>query len=280
MRVVLHMNIVCIGDCGIDRYLDSKTESLGGCSLNVAMNLVLPTDGSISASVVTVLSANDDRSKEISELLTSRRITLCASLLPGNLPVQNIFLEKSGERIFKGYETGILSAWKLSKIQTELIVTADVVITLAFTQILPLFIEILDSPRQGKLCIDFMDMTDFEKNFSRIELYLEQCDIAFFGLSKSSDQKLIADIKCWYEAASPEKIGVLTFGPEGSLAVGSGFLFEQPAECVTTVVDTTGAGDSFAAVFISTYLTGGSVPEALKAAGVRAASVVQMKGSF
>ena len=274
------MNIVCIGDCGIDRYQDSKTESLGGCSLNVAMNLVLPTDSSINASVVTVLSANDDRSKEISEILSSRQIALCASLLPGNLPVQNIFLEQNGERIFKGYEPGVLSEWRLSQFQTELIVNADVVVTLAFTQIMPLFNEILATARQGKLFIDFMDMTDFEKDFSRIEFYLSQSDVAFFGLSKGTDQKLIADIKSWYETATPEKIGVLTFGSEGSLAVGSSFLFEQPAEPVTTVIDTTGAGDSFAAVFISTFLTGGTVPEALKAASIRAASVVQRKGSF
>jgi sugar/nucleoside kinase (ribokinase family) len=274
------MDIVCVGDCGIDRFLNTKTESFGGCTLNVAMNLILPNDGTIHASVVTALSAEDARSREISDLLSSKRIALCASLLPGKLPVQNIFVERSGERTFKGYEPGILADWKPSKFQIEMIANADIVVTLAFEQIVDLFEGILAIPRRGRLSVDFMDMTDFGKDIKRIDSFLNQIDIAFFGLSKNNDQTLIADIKRKFQSAVPNKLAVMTFGSEGSMVVGSGICCEQPAEPVTYVVNTTGAGDSFAAVFLTTYLTGKSIPDSLKVASRRAASVVQMKGAF
>ena len=75
-------------------------------------------------------------------------------------------------------------------------------------------------------------------------------------------------------------MGVVTFGPEGSMVVGSGIYHERPADAVKSVVDTTGAGDSFAAVFLSTYLGGKSISEALQAASQKAANVVQMRGAF
>lgn len=274
------MDIVCVGDCGIDRYLNSKTESLGGCTLNVAMNMILPPASALHVTVVTALAADDTRSQDISNLLSSRRIALCASLLPLALPVQNIFLEKHGERNFKGYEPGVLRSWKPNQFQSEIIGRADVVITLVFEQIIALFEQILAIPRQGRLSVDFMDMTDFGKDFKRIEGYLKQCDIAFFGLSKKGDQKLVAEIKHWYQSVGHNKLGVVTFGPEGSMVVGSGIYHERPADAVKSVVDTTGAGDSFAAVFLSTYLGGKSISEALQAASQKAANVVQMRGAF
>jgi len=256
------MDVVCVGDCGIDRYLNAKSESLGGCTYNVAMNMSLPPN-SVRVAVVTALSTEGKWSGQISETLIKRGIVLCASLRPFELPIQNIFLEANGERIFKGYEPGVLAGWMLNKIQIEMIVNAEAVVILAFQQIMPLLEQIIALPRQGKLSVDFMDMTDFGKDFSRIERYIQHCDIAFFGLSKEKDRDLVARIKQWFSAQKSEKIAVLTFGSDGSAAVGPGIYFEQSAEIVSKVVDTTGAGDSFAGVFLSQYFAGKSIPTAL-----------------
>ena len=274
------MNIVCVGDCGIDFYLNNNAESLGGCTFNVAMNMSHFPHKETLITVITALSAEGACSLKFVEDLTNRGIALCASLRPFDLPRQNILVEASGERTFKGYEPGVLAGWVLNKLQVDTITTADLVVTLAFQQIMPLFEQIIALPLQGKLSIDFMDMTDFGKDFSRIERYLQLCDFAFFGLSKQNDRELIAQIKQWFSVQQSEKIGVMTFGSEGSVAVGPGFFFEQGVDVAGEVVDTTGAGDSFAGAFLATYLAGKSIPDALRAGSQRAAAVVQKIGGY
>jgi sugar/nucleoside kinase (ribokinase family) len=230
--------------------------------------------------VITALSAEGTLSLKFVEDLTSRGIALCASLRPFDLPKQNILIEASGERTFKGYQPGVLADWVLNKLQVDTITTADVVVTLAFQQIMPLFEQVIALPLRGKLSIDFMDMADFGKDFSRIERYLQLCDLAFFGLSKQSDRELITKIKQWFSVQQSEKIAVMTFGPEGSVAVGPGFFFEQGVDVVREVVDTTGAGDSFAGAFLANYLAGKSIPDAMRAGSQRAAAVVQKIGGY
>ena len=277
---MLHMDIVCVGDCGIDRYLTPVSDSLGGCTLNVAMNIAALADRSLRVSVITALACDHESTKQISDVLVGAGVVLCASILQGALPIQKIQIATDGERLFKGYEPGVLADWKLNKIQTDMIASADLVVTLIFEQIEPLFTQIMAIQRRGKLSVDFMDMADFGKDLTKVEAYLDHCDFAFFGLSKDQDQILIDAIKLRYSRANHNKLAIVTLGLKGALVVGAGFCIEEPAVLVEKVVDTTGAGDSFAAVFLGIYLTGKSIPEAIRAAIQRASLVVQKKGAF
>jgi sugar/nucleoside kinase (ribokinase family) len=58
---------------------------------------------------------------------------------------------------------------------------------------------------------------------------------------------------------------VLTAGPHGARAISGEAMLEAPAEAVVTV-DTTGAGDAFAAGLVHALVGGGSMPEALEIA--------------
>ena len=71
---------------------------------------------------------------------------------------------------------------------------------------------------------------------------------------------------------------VVTRGPQGAIAIKDGERFETTA-LPTTVVDTTGAGDLFAAGFLSGHLQGESVTRCLEMGAIAAAEVVSHFGA-
>jgi sugar/nucleoside kinase (ribokinase family) len=72
---------------------------------------------------------------------------------------------------------------------------------------------------------------------------------------------------------------VVTRSEKGALATGGGERADVPAEPVGQVVDTTGAGDLFAAGFLVGYSRGRSLADSLKLGAIAAAEVIQHYGA-
>ena len=72
---------------------------------------------------------------------------------------------------------------------------------------------------------------------------------------------------------------VVTRGAEGAVAATGGELFEVPAEPIERVVDTTGAGDLFAAGFLHAHVEGRSMTECLTLGAVCAAEIISHYGA-
>jgi len=84
------------------------------------------------------------------------------------------------------------------------------------------------------------------------------------------------------ELAKLSRITVVKLGARGALVCTGGKLFRVPA-VKTRVVDTTGAGDSFDAGFLASFLKGGSIEASARAgaaAGARAVSAVGGTAAF
>ena len=75
------------------------------------------------------------------------------------------------------------------------------------------------------------------------------------------------------------KIVLYTLGADGSQALDTktGILYESGKPPKTNVVSTVGAGDCFGATFVSVLLSGGTIPEAIRAATERCCLVVASK---
>jgi sugar/nucleoside kinase (ribokinase family) len=72
---------------------------------------------------------------------------------------------------------------------------------------------------------------------------------------------------------------VVTRGEQGAIATRGHFNAEVPAEPVKEVVDTTGAGDLFAAGFLAAYTRGRSLEQSLRLGAIAAAEVIQHYGA-
>jgi sugar/nucleoside kinase (ribokinase family) len=86
----------------------------------------------------------------------------------------------------------------------------------------------------------------------------------------------MADVGLFFKAFG-KKI-VMTSGAEGAFYFFNEEVNHQSVEKVENVLDTTGAGDNFAAGFLDFYLSGKTIDEALKNGNTRAVEVIQQLG--
>jgi sugar/nucleoside kinase (ribokinase family) len=104
-------------------------------------------------------------------------------------------------------------------------------------------------------------------------------DILFANELEIRSLTQIDDFEAAVAAVAPKvPMLVVTHGEEGAIAVSGGVRTSVPAEVVSAVVDTTGAGDLFAAGFLSGQAQGRSVQDSLRMGAICAAEVISHYG--
>ena len=107
----------------------------------------------------------------------------------------------------------------------------------------------------------------------------ENVDLVFCNFDEAkmfSQSETMADVSSFFKDYG-KKI-VMTSGSEGAYFFYKDDVSHQPSKKIENVVDTTGAGDNFAAGFLDFYLSGKSVDEALINGNSRAVEVIQQLG--
>ena len=111
-------------------------------------------------------------------------------------------------------------------------------------------------------------------NFIKENVNLVFCN--FDEAKMFSQSETMADVSSFFKDYG-KKI-VMTSGAEGAYFFYNDDVSHQPSKKIENVVDTTGAGDNFAAGFLDLYLSGKSVDEALINGNTRAVEVIQQLG--
>ena len=111
-------------------------------------------------------------------------------------------------------------------------------------------------------------------NFIRENVNLVFCN--FDEAKMFSQSETMADVSSFFNDYG-KKI-VMTSGAEGAYFFYNDDVSHQPSKKIENVIDTTGAGDNFAAGFLDFYLSGKSVDEALINGNTRAVEVIQQLG--
>lgn len=276
MRAPISLRITAVGDCGVDRYLNLGTDRPGGITLNFAANarrLFAPSD---AVGVVTALGT-DDEARLVRRAITACGLEATIATLEGATSLQLIDRHPSGEKIFVRYEEGVLGQYRLGQEEREVIARSDLLMAVVYSQIEGLFDSVMESPSPGLRAVDFGDLDGVTGGAGMVERYLGRFHVAFLGLTPAQVD-LIASLERL--AQRSDRLFVVTLGGEGSVALTGGTRLECPAVAVAQVVDTTGAGDTFAAGFLSEYCRSRRVPESLAQGARCAAETVQRLGAF
>lgn len=269
------MEIVCVGDCGVDVYRPAGERRFGGITANFARHArnTFPADDRVS--VVTCVGDDDD-SRIVHNGLKDTGIDCHITTLAGRTPVQEIEIAPDGEKRFTGYDAGVLADFRFDDAQVRLIAASDLLVAPVYLQIVGLFDALMKIAARGRVSIDFADFLE-HPDFGLLEGHIDDIDIGFFGLGPADGDAIEALQRL---AARYGKLFIVTLGADGSLAFDGGVRHERSAEPVSTVLDTTGAGDAYAAAFLAGYCHGASVADAMTAGAVRAARVIQHIGTY
>ena len=243
------MYVVAAGDCGVDRYLNLRADRPGGISLNFAVNARTWFRPDARVGVVTALG--EDREADVVRgAFGTFDISAVAPTVAGATPIQYIDREPSGEKIFVRYEPGILASHRIGDAGRVAIANSDVMIAALFPGVVGFIDSVMAAPSSGLRAVDFGALSGFDRPLQMVDRYVDRLDIGFFGLTAGEDA-LIDDLEVI--ADKSRRLFIVTLAAEGGLALDRGQRHRYAAVPVGDVVDTTGAGDTFAAGFLSEY---------------------------
>lgn len=269
------MRITGVGDCGVDRYVNLGSDRPGGITLNFAVNAKRLFPASDQVGVVTALGT-DPEARLVRRALDAFALDSCISTIEGATSIQFIDRQASGEKIFVHYEEGVLGEYRLGAREREVIAASDVLMAVVYSQVEGFFHSVMESPSPGLRAVDFGDLAEVTGGVGIVERYLDRFHVGFFGLTPA-DAGVIDDLERL--ARRRDRLLVVTLGADGSLALG-----RERTTCaavpVQRVVDTTGAGDAFAAGFLREYCESPGISKSLAAGAREAAVVIQRVGAF
>lgn len=255
------MRFGTIGDNTIDEYLGAVQESfVGGNAVNVAVRLAELGDEVAYFGAV----GPDPSGARVRQALAERGVSVEHLIeLPGHTSTSQVRVAESGERHLSGEDFGTCADYRPSAAELDALAGCGIV-HIGWT---PFAVEVRRALRP------------------RVVVVAQDCavtpgygdlDVAFC----SSGEDVDAARSLAREAITGGSgLVVVTQGAAGSIAFDGARWWSQVAEPID-VVDTTGAGDSYIAGFLSALGQGGTVAECLAKGAATAAQTCQHRGGF
>lgn len=268
------MNVVCVGDCGVDHYIPDDDWRPGGITANFSLQARRCFEGEDEIRVIAPLG-EDKAADIIRARFVSEDIVCHFESGIGSTPIQHIEIDAAGERHFVGYEEGVLRGFVLNEKHSLVIWNSDLLVAPVFQQNREMFASVMATARQGQTVVDFADFAEYP-DFGLFERYVSEIDIAFFGL-RPGQNEIIEKLRS--VIVDQDILVVVTLGANGSQAFHRADNYSAAALPVEEVIDTTGAGDAFAAGFLSHFCRNRDISAALSYGAAIAAQVVQRVGA-
>jgi len=300
-----HKKIAIIGECMIE--LSEKGENIkrgfGGDTLNTAVYLARQVDeAQLHVEYVTALGIDSFSDQMIAawqqERVNTRLIQRLENKMPGLYVIET---DDKGERTFWYWRSDAAARYWLDAPQSAAVV--DELAHYDYLYLSGISLAILPADSREKLmalldrCRANGGQVIFDNNYrprlwadkasaqQAYQAMLQRTDIAFLTLDDEhllwGEQPLSAVIERTRAAGASEI--VIKRGADSCLvAIGDDALIDVPAVRLdpARIVDTTAAGDSFSAGYLSQRLTGGSPQASAERGHLTASTVIQHRGAI
>ncbi|NOX68151.1 MAG: hypothetical protein GXP15_03120, partial [Gammaproteobacteria bacterium] len=127
------MNIVCVGDCGIDHYVSSDERRVGGITANFALQARTCFAHEDRLQLIAPLG-DDAAADQVRKRLEGHDIECRFTIISGNTPVQSIEIDTNGERRFVAYDEGVLRQFRIEGEDVAYVQCADLIVAPVFEQ--------------------------------------------------------------------------------------------------------------------------------------------------
>jgi len=269
------VRIAAVGEIVLDVYLPAPEEEgrLGGISVNFA-RCALRSGASVA---LYGAIGTDARGRLLAAELAGSGLERRVRELPGASAIQRIRLAPDGERIFCGFDAGVLERYRLTDAELVELEDFDAVALTCSAELAGVFGQVMALPLgpRTRRVADFSQDSpggDPARPDGWVHPYLDRLAVAFVGGQPSFLEPLRV------LSVATDTLLVLTVGPAGAYAIQRGRVLHQPS-LARTVVDTTGCGDAFQGAFTAAYLAGAGLEHALGAGAECAAHVASRVGA-
>ncbi len=264
------MKMIAVGDNVVDCYLDQGLYYPGGNAVNVAVNC--KRYGFDGCSYIGVFG-DDDKARHIQRSLEQEGVTFHHSRFVKGISGQPRVRLIDGDRRFVGGPKNTVQhtlKLKLTPEDLDFIAQHEICHTSCYSSIEE---ELPKIKQSSAISFDFSDYRD--------RAYLEKvCPHIRFGFFTGSglNDAQIKELMNLAQELGTEIVGV-TIGEKGAVFLKDGVFYKVGTKPIT-VVDTMGAGDSFIAAFLTSYLKAGDMEQALDEAATRAAEACTFYGAY
>lgn len=267
------MKMIGVGDNMVDVYLHLNKMFPGGNSVNVP-ELALKA-GAEAAAYIGVFG-DDAAGRLMYDSLKEDGIDVSrVRIVHGSNARNAIKLDKDNDRIFAGNNFGgdaALVELRFNQDDLNFISRYDVLHTSVHSEI-PYLLPMI----QGKIFISL----DFSDGYTdqRIASLCPYLDVAFFTGSGRTREEMDETIA--KALAAGAKVVVMTMGLDGSIVTdGKERIFQPAIKATEQVVDTLGAGDTYAAAFLVEYFHSRDMRKAALKGAHFALTTLQYHGAF
>jgi fructoselysine 6-kinase len=263
---MLAMRFACVGDNCIDVYQNTNSWYCGGNPVNVAVYVVRSGDGASYIGAV----GTDNYGQFMVDSLTAHGVDVShVKILPGATAKTFINLI-NGERVFSGYEEGVVADFQLTPEDVDFIAAHDMLVSGHWGNIHDQLSQV--RARGVPIAFDFATKLGDEV----FEAAVEYVDYAFF--SSDGDSTTVRD-SLRSICVRGAKLAVCTLGKHGSLAF-DGMSFTHYGIVPCAVKDTMGAGDSYIAGFLRGILRQLPLEECMRMGAECSSTTLQNYGAW
>lgn len=259
------LRFAAVGDNCIDRFRPSGTSLIGGNAVNVVVQLARLGH---QAHYFGAVGEDADGHRTIAALAAHGVKVGNVQRKPGHTAFTDIDVLPSGERVFAYEDFGVCAGYRPTLAEVEMLKTMDHV-----------HIGWMDDhgALKEELCRAGVSVSqDISVNAHPENLLVSGLSVAFGSAGEDAG---LADIMLRRLTAEGAKLAVVTRGADGACVSDGEQTIAAGAQPVN-VIDTTGAGDSFIAGFLSAYRAGSDWESCLETGQRLAARTCGHLGGF